>query len=382
MPKNRRICILSLSFISQDSRVLRQIEYLSKKYHLTVIGYGSASNTYKDSHKVSWKTIRLPKNKTLQTFVKVFVRLIQIPFFPKTHPAYHFAETSECDVYLANNWDSLPVAALSARHDSAKLVLDLHESYDSWYWGLITPLVKLILRKYASEVDASSTVVQQLADQHRQFGLNPIIIRNIPKLPVTSINFSPTNRYKIRLIHHGVASSTRSSDLMIRAIALCEDRYELHLVFTNHQSKYVASLKRLSLKIAPDRVSFYPPFSPQEIIKNISEFDIGFFPLPPKNYNYQIALPNKLFEFIAAGLAVVIGPSPNMAAVLQQYRCGIISSSFEPEDLAKTLNKTSAETWDSLKRASIAAASELNADTEMSKLALLMESFRKSSKHY
>ena len=100
----------------------------------------------------------------------------------------------------------------------------------------------------------------------------------------------------------------------------------------------------------------------------ISTYDVGFFPLFPTNYNYHIALPNKFFDFIAAGLAICIGPSPSMAGIVNKFGNGVISPTFNPVDFAAILNRTSAFEWDEMKQASIEASKELNADIEMQKL--------------
>jgi glycosyltransferase involved in cell wall biosynthesis len=151
-------------------------------------------------------------------------------------------------------------------------------------------------------------------------------------------------------------------------MALCDARYDLHLAFTNLDSHYVKQLRRLADEIAPGRVTFGPAYPAMEIVKNIAQYDVGFFPIPPKNYNYLITLPNKLFEFIAAGLAVVIGPSPSMAEIVNEYHCGKVAASFLPEVLAAELDRTTAEQWDQMKRASRIAVQQLNADNEMQKL--------------
>lgn len=364
----KSVCVISLSNIAADSRVLRQIEYLSRDHVVVVIGYGKPSQQFSGNSAIIWKEIPLPGFGLLKSFVKLIARLVQVPLVPKINPAYKLALESKCDVYHANNWDSLPMAALAARANGAKLVLDLHESFDSWYWGFSSGLVKFVLRKYSPSVDRSTTVVGNLVEQHRQFGLAPVIIRNIPAIPSQSTTLKITDKEKIHLIHHGVASHTRSTDLMIRVVALCDPRYDLHLVFTNEKSRYVNKLRRLAEEIAPGRVTFLPAYPALEIVENIAKFDIGFFPIPPKNYNYLITLPNKLFEFIAAGLAVVIGPSPSMAEIVNEHHCGIVASSFEPADLAAVINQTTAEQWDQMKLASIEAAQRLNAEIEMAKL--------------
>jgi len=355
----KSICIISLSQINNDSRVLRQIEYLSEEYILHVIGFGESPGFYTQNKNIVWHQIHRPEDGLARNFYTIFNRFLTIPIFPKSHVVYKIALECKCDIYYVNNWDALPFGVLAARANGSKVVLDLHESYKSWYWGVSAGLVKYVLKKYAEDVNISTTVVKALAEQHHQFGLRPYVIRNIPSL---------TNPEKIRMVYLGIASPERSSELMIRTLALSDTRYDLHLILVNHGSKYIAQLHKLADQIAPDRVTFYPPVAPQDIVQEISKFDVGFFPLPPKNYNYLIALPNKLFEFIAAGLAVVIGPSPSMAKIVNEYHCGKVAPSFSPEDLANLFNRTTPEEWDQMKAGSITASKTLNAEIEMQKL--------------
>jgi hypothetical protein len=89
---------------------------------------------------------------------------------------------------------------------------------------------------------------------------------------------------------------------------------------------------------------------------------MGVFLLPPINFNYANALPNKFFDFIQAGLAVAIGPSPEMASYLTTFRNGVVSEDFEAADLASVLNKLTESDIEMLKTNSAAAASELCAE--------------------
>jgi len=371
---NKTICIISLSVIRQDGRVLRQIDYLSRQYTVHVIGYGAAPPKFSKDRNIVWH--ELPSTGLLFPYwsLRLFARLIQVPFFPRNQRAFQIANQLGCDAYHANNWDALPLAALAAKRNKSKLVVDIHESYDSYYWGWVGPIVKNVFRKYSGLIDASTTVVKQLAEQHREFGLDPIVVLNVPDKADIPIPLRKTQQNRIRLVHHGPATSGRTSDLMIKAIARSNSRYELHMLVTNQERKYVDYMKGLARRIAPGRVSFHPPVSPFDIVTEISKYDIGFFPLPPKNYNYLIALPNKLFEFLAAGLAVCIGPSPSMAEIVREYHCGVITPSFNPADIAKVLNNTSAEEWNEMRKASLQAAKVLNAENEMGKV---LEIYRK-----
>lgn len=370
----KTVCIISLSIIRQDGRVLRQIDYLSKEYKVHVIGYGSAPQRYYESPKVTWHELPYGHSGFPLWIPRLFTRLIQAPFFPRSHPVFRIAKQLRCDAYHANNWDALAFAAEAAKINASKLVLDIHESYDAWYWGWITPITKYILKKYSKQIDSSTTAGKRYAEQHKQFGLDPVVVLNTPKNSGFNIPFRKTEQDRIRLIHHGPATQARTSDLMIKAIALSDPCYELHLILTNPETKYVRYLKDLVNQTVPGRVTFHPPVDPFDIVSEISQYEIGFFPLPPKNYNYLITLPNKLFEFMAAGLAVCIGPSLSMAEIVREYHCGVVSPSFDPADIARVLNDTSAEQWNEMRKASLQAAQVLNAEKEMGKV---LEIYRK-----
>jgi glycosyltransferase involved in cell wall biosynthesis len=365
----KTICIISLSIISRDGRVLRQIEYLSRQYHIHVIGYGAPPQKYEVLPNITWHKLPIESFGFPLSITRSFARLVLAPFFPRLHPAFRIASQLRCNAYHANNWDALAFAAEAAKLNGSKLILDIHELYDTWFWGWITPVTKYVFRKYSSYVDFSTTLGEGIAETHRKFGLDPVIVMNTPDKADFKSSYRETENDRIRLIHHGAASSTRSSDLMIKVVAQSDLRYELHLMFINYEHKYVNSLMRLANELAPGRVIFHPPVAPFDIVREIAQYDVGLFPLPPSSYNDHVtALPNKLFEFIVAGLAVCIGPSPSMSAIVDQYHCGVIAPSFDPQEIANVLDTTSAEQWNEMRKASLRAAKVLNAENEMGKV--------------
>jgi len=96
-----------------------------------------------------------------------------------------------------------------------------------------------------------------------------------------------------------------------------------------------------------------------EICEATNQYDIGLFLLPPVNLNYRFALPNKLFEFIQARLAVAIGPSPEMARVVRAHKVGVVSESFDPASMADSLNSLTREDLIRFKQASHRSADQL-----------------------
>jgi glycosyltransferase involved in cell wall biosynthesis len=380
---SKRICIISFSPIARDARVLRQIKYLGPRYDLTVIGFGDAHPSWDDSPTIQWRPlIRQPSSWGVRLSelalltVAGYARPASYEHWywrrPHHRAALEHASATPCDAYHANDWEALPVAVEAARAHGAKVVFDAHEYSplefeDRRTWRLLYARpISYFLRKYAPTLSASTTVAPAIAEKYcQEFGLNPAVVLNCPEK--MDHQPRPVDPGCIRLIHHGMAQRGRRLDIMIEAIALADPRYHLHLMLLGDPS-YIGQLQAQAGRVAPDRITFHPPVSPAEIGGCIVEFDMGVFILPPVNFNWTVALPNKLFDYINAGLATCIGPSPEMARLVREYRCGVVAPSFDPADVAAALNALRPEDIHVMKQGSVGAREVLNAQVEMGKV--------------
>lgn len=380
------VCIIALSPVMRNGRVLRQIKYLAPRYDLSVIGYGDEHPMPELAHVVTWHPVARPallaRHRILALVRVAMGRARQKAYErwywsrPDRVEALAYASANPCDVYLANNWDALPVAALAKR--SAGLVLDAQEyapleSEEQWRFRfLYAPAIKYVLHAYGPQVDSSMTVAQPIADRYREvFGLDPIIVLNAPEaVDVPDHEVAPA---RIRLVHHAAIHPGRSLEEIIETVALCDERYELHFMLVGDRGGYLERLKSFAAKRAPGRVFFDDPAPPAEIVRRIAAYEIGIHHLPPTSFNNAAALPNKLFDFIAAGLAVCIGPSPSMAEVVHKHSCGVVAAGFDPRDFADALNRLSVDEIEHMREASRSAAKVLNAGVEMAKLVEIVD---------
>src|SRR5690606_30214495 len=99
-----------------------------------------------------------------------------------------------------------------------------------------------------------------------------------------------------------------------------------------------------------------------EVVSFIHRYDVGVFLLPPINFNYANTLPNKLFEYIQARLAVAVGPTPEMAAIVRKYGIGLVADDFTPASLAEKLNALTEDDVKLFKQRSSLAARDLSAE--------------------
>ena len=71
-------------------------------------------------------------------------------------------------------------------------------------------------------------------------------------------------------------------------------------------------------------IHFHPAVSPQELGKYTVCADVGLCLIEDCCLSYRYCLPNKLFEYLAAGLPTIISNLPDMARVIEKFQCGWI----------------------------------------------------------
>jgi glycosyltransferase involved in cell wall biosynthesis len=108
-------------------------------------------------------------------------------------------------------------------------------------------------------------------------------------------------------------------------------------MLTETDANFLQSLKSKARPIR-EKVNFLPPVPTEDIVSKISEFDLGIHIIPPLSINNKYALPNKFFEFIQGHLGIVVGPSPEMAGIVNERELGIVSKSFDAPELARAIN--------------------------------------------
>ena len=181
-----------------------------------------------------------------------------------------------------------------------------------------------------------TTVCQGIADMYeREFGKKPVVITNAAEFEDIQPHLIEADKTTIRLIHHGGAGPSRKIENMIKMMDDVDGRFELNLMLIGRWPGYLRQLKRLAKK--NPNIHFLPPQPMRTLPRYLNQFDIGLFLLEPTNFNYLYALPNKLYEFIQARLAVAIGPSPEMERIVNEHDLGVVAQDFSPEALAHRL---------------------------------------------
>jgi len=364
----KNVLVLVFSNLKHDARVSRQVNWLKRLHRVTVICFDSEEIQDVSIVKITQTKLSLTRKAFLGT--ALLLRMYQLAYriFHGYQAIIQQFKSRKFDLIVANDIDTLPLAfALEGK----KILFDAHEYAPRHFennkiWKtFFQPFYQALCKKYIPQTDAMLTVGDGLAKEYQKhFGIMPTIITNATRY--SEIKPSEVKPDKIRLIHHGIANQSRRIELMIEMMRYLDDRFTLDLMLitsnyaSNATKSYVGLLKENVAK--NPRVHILPAVKSNEVVETINSYDLGVFLIPPINFNYANTLPNKLFDFIQARLGIAIGPTPEMASIVNTYGNGVVSENFEPESLARKLNNLAPEDIVRFKRQSAIAAWQLNAE--------------------
>jgi glycosyltransferase involved in cell wall biosynthesis len=373
------VSILCFSPFQRDARVLRQARHLASAFDVTVFAY-------------DWRGMPAPEGVTLcplarpnpGTTARRARRAAGLALgllgargayesvywsYPLYEEAYRALRELPCDLLVGNDWNALPIVARVAEERDTPFVIDLHEDAPGEWehrlsWRLFRrPVIDHALRRHGARADAAVTVSHHIAElYHSRYGWRPMVLRNVPE-PVAPPPFRPCDPSQVRLVHHGAGAAVRGLEEMMRAVVEAGPRFHLDLYLVGDEG-YITSLRRWASAQGEGRIRVHDPVAPDQIVPTIARYDLGLYILPPVVPQHLYALPNKLFDFLSAGLAVCIGPSPEMAAELKLWDAGFVAPDFSAHAMAQLLRGLSADEIDQARRGARRAATSLSATKE------------------
>lgn len=284
------------------------------------------------------------------------------------------------ELYIANDWPMLPIAAELARGVGAVYVYDSHElataEYaDSRKWRLVNlPYVRAVESRYIVGAAATLAVSQGIAEAlQRLYGLaeQPVVIRNLPSF--RDVARHPVDPQRISVLYHGVVTPGRGLEALVGSVSTW--RPEFRLTIRGPASPdYGAHLRRLAAAGGSDgRIEFAPAVAPDKLVDEAAKADIGVHSLPGDTANATLALPNKFFEYVMAGLALCIADLPEMAALVRRFDLGRLIKASEAEAIAASINGFEFPEIEKYRANALRAARELNWQEESRHLVEICE---------
>jgi glycogen synthase len=272
------------------------------------------------------------------------------------------------DVVHANDFDTLPAAWLLARAHSARLVYDAHELYTLQeadppriHLAVVRALERLLARRTAAVITVSEPIAAELQRLLR-LPRTPLVVLNCPAK--SDYAAAPEVGAGLRAIYQGAVGHGRSvDDLLDAAAAVDHVTLSLRIVGVD-MAGLMAAVERRGLG---SRVDVLEPVDPDALIEALTTFDVGIVITRPLTVNDRLAVPNKLFDYLMAGLAVAVPALPGVATIVDAERVGMTFEPGSSQSLAETLSALAASPADTAAmkaRAREVALSRFNSETQ------------------
>jgi hypothetical protein len=361
-PRGRILCI-SFSDINSDSRVIRQLEVLAELGDVTTIGYGDKPAAATEHLEIDSSLPSLPQTPggvaalALRRFDRVELAA------PAVRAALAVVGDRTFDLVVANEARAMAVATRIA--GDAPILADMHEWAPeerahvlSWRL-LVRPFMIAQCRKYLPKMAAVTVVNDSIGRLYEQrFGVLPHTVRNAG--PFRDLQPTEVQDGRIRLVHSGGAIPGRNIEALIDAVRGLDARFtlDLYLVPARDGGKYLDTIRTLITD--EPRITLHPPVAPGSLPSELNQYDVGIFSLPPLTPNHRFMLPNKIFDFVQARLAVVFGSAPETDRLITEYELGPIAADASAQAMRDTLAPLTEQQVRAFKQNAHQAAKVLN----------------------
>lgn len=231
--------------------------------------------------------------------------------------------------------NTLPVGYFMAKGLGVKLVYDSHELFNEMagknpvekrvgYW---------IEKRLIKHIDHLITVNPYTEKEfHKRYGMIPsTIVQNTPILPGEDQLKVVENNYwrqkfnlsheDIILLYQGGMTPERGIEECISALLLLPSRFKLILLGEGRlKEKLIQMVKDLNLL---DRVFFHQQVPPDDILWYTKQADLGLVIYKNTCQNNYLSTPNKIFEYMMAGIPTLASNHPGKSYLVEKEKTGI-----------------------------------------------------------
>jgi len=326
----RKVCILTTVHPPFDTRIFhKQAKTLVREgYDVTLIAQHD-KNEVVDGVKI----IALPKPRNR------FTRIFGLAWL-----AFRLALRQRADIYHFHDPELLPVGVILKLFIKRKVIYDVHEDVPAqiltkhwiptvfrrplaWFFNLAEKIA-------ARALDVVIVATEGIAKRFSKH--NPIVIHNYPDLEMLPPTLrSPTTEYERVLIYVGGISRLRGAVEMVDALACLSHIGNLHLDLIGRfePASLEAELQKMPGYQRVHFLGWLPWVSAWAHAQNALAGLVLFHPAP----NHTNSLPNKLFEYMAAGLPVVASNFPLWKEIVEGNKCGLTVDPLNPKEIAETI---------------------------------------------
>ena len=321
--QRKKIIVSVSNDLTNDQRVNRICHTLqSNGYDVLVI-----CRKLKNSENIGGRIYKIKRfNPWLKSGFLSFINFNILAFF---YLLFH-----KTDILLSNDLDTLLFNTLIHQIKKCKLIYDSHELFteapemknSAFKRKIWLKIEKLCIKK----TNASYTVSAPIADfYNKKYGIKMQLVRN---MPIKKTILIPYEEREDILIYQGALNMERGIEILIESL-LFLPQFKLYIAGKGClKEKLVELTKDLNLE---ERVLFTGNLDFEKLHNLTCKAKIGFSIEQGKSLNYYYALPNKIFDYVQAGVPVICSNFPEMKKIIENYHVGEVFTGSDAKDLSK-----------------------------------------------
>lgn len=280
---------------------------------------------------------------------------MKLPFEegPLFYASYSVAELfrlfqEKADLIWVNDLDTLGAAFIASRWKGIPLVYDSHELFTEvpelqgkrikkaiWEW---------IERRTVPRLPFMITVNPSIAEKYRKrYGIPVHVLPNHPSrehLPdvrnASREELGLPNDRSILILQGSGINVGRGGEELVEAMGQLDDNYLLLFI---GRGDVIEDLKRRTQeKGLEERIRFLDAMPYERMMTYTQNADLGLTLDKPVSENYRLSSPNKLFDYIHAGTAVLASQGlPEVERIVEEHQVGRLTDPSDPERIARDI---------------------------------------------
>ncbi len=367
------ICFMEIGDVRYNGRSYNMARSLSRAGHTVRFIMTGERNQGENLDGIDLIQIRLRR--------WFWSKLFFLQYFLKAIPA---ALHARADLYVASDLFSLPITYLVARLLNAKLLYDSKEFYfaiaalhqrrlTQSFWSFVE---NAFIRRTDGIMVSGEEDAKIIAERYRIPLPTPIL--NHPPYQVSETR-SNVLREKLGiplekkiLLYQGGLQSGRGLFLILDVTKHLPDLVAVFLGdghLKEELQRAILSLGLTNRAFMVDRVPY------TDLLEYTRSADLGLVLIEDYGLSYRYARPNKLFEYIMAGLPVVVTNFPVMKEIVETHNVGEAVELSDPKEIARVIQRmlTDADRYRQLVENCLHAAQIFRWENEEPKLLELVQ---------
>ena len=351
-----------------------------------------------------WKAIRIGGDPQQKRLLYLFSRVIHklavtiakrigLRYFAEfavsrnTYWLIKSASTYSADLYIAHNLGALPAVVKAAKDHRKPCGFDAEDfhrnevSNDQHHFDVL--LKTYIENKYIPHTDYLTASSPKIAEAYQKLfpAKNPVVILNVfNKVLIDThiIPAKPNAALKLFWCSQTIGTNRGIEDVLKALYMLKDTEFELHLMGKLQQNIPKEYFETLAGHMS-SRLYFHDPVPPAELTIFSSRFDLGLALEPAFSINNDLALSNKIFTYMQAGLAIIASNTTSQQAFLKKYpeigKSYEIGNIHSLSEILQQYSKQRDKLHKARKAALYLAQTSLNWETEQLKFLKVIQPF-------